>query len=195
MRAHTYKHVILYFLYSLVIFDFRYGRTGIYKTHLFGSPSIIICEADTCRRVLLDYETFKIGYPKSTIEVIGFKSFWSSNEKEHKGFKRLVSSLTMGHNTLEMYLPRIEDIVINSLEELSSINRPVEFLQEMKSISFDIIINIIMGSYNKHILTKIENSFSDVFAALYCMPIDLPGFAFHKGLAVNIFILTIFSKY
>ncbi|AES78869.1 ent-kaurenoic acid oxidase [Medicago truncatula] len=106
------------------------------------------------------------------MEVIGFKSFWSYDEKEHKGLKRLVSALTMGHNTLEMYLPRIEDIVINSLEKISSMNHLVTFLKEMKSISFDIIISIIMGSYNKHILTKIENSFSYVFAALYCMSLQ-----------------------
>jgi hypothetical protein len=51
----------------------------------------------------------------------------------------------MGQNTLEMYLTRMEDIVINYLEELSSINHPVDFLKQMKNISFSIIIEIFMG--------------------------------------------------
>ncbi|WJX10378.1 ent-kaurenoic acid monooxygenase [Trifolium repens] len=67
----------------------RYGRTGIYKSHLFGSPSIIICDADMCRRVLMDDETFKIGYPKSTIEMTRCKSLWSSSREELKRFKQL----------------------------------------------------------------------------------------------------------
>ncbi|KAK2453532.1 beta-amyrin 11-oxidase [Trifolium repens] len=160
----------------------RYGRTGIYKSHLFGSPSIIICDADMCRRVLMDDETFKIGYPKSTIEVTRCKSLWSSSREELKRFKRLISILIVGHNTLEMYLTRMEDIVINSLEELSSMSHPVDFLKEMKNISFNIIIEIFMGSYNQHIITKIGNSFTEIYSALFSMPINFPGFAFHKGL-------------
>lgn len=90
----------------------------------------------------------------------------------------------MGHNTLEMYLTRMEDIVINSLEEISSMNHPVEFLKEMKNISFKVIIDILIGSYNQHIITKIGNSFTEIYSALFSMPINLPGFAFHKGLLV-----------
>ncbi|KAK2399644.1 beta-amyrin 11-oxidase [Trifolium repens] len=160
----------------------RYGRTGIYKSHLFGSPSIIICDADMCRRVLTDDEIFKVGYPKSTLEVIRCKCFWSSSREEQKRFKRLISVLIVGHNTLEMYLTRMEDIVINSLEELSSMSHPVDFLKEMKNISFNIIIEIFMGSYNQHIITKIGNSFTEIYSALFSMPINFPGFAFHKGL-------------
>jgi cytochrome P450 len=95
----------------------------------------------------------------------------------------------MGQNTLEMYLTRMEDIVINYLEELSSINHPVDFLKQMKNISFSIIIEIFMGSYNQHIVTKIENSFTEMYSAMFSMPINFPGFAFHKGLLVIIYIL------
>ncbi|XP_045807995.1 beta-amyrin 11-oxidase-like [Trifolium pratense] len=161
----------------------RYGRTGIYKSHLFGSPSIIISDADMCRRVLTNDENFKTGYPKSTLKLIKCtKSYWSSSRENQKRFKRLITSVLMGHNTLEMYLTRMEDIVINSLEELSSMSHPVDFLKEMKNISFDIIIEIFIGSYNQHIVTKIGNSFTEIYSALWSMPINFPGFAFHKGL-------------
>jgi cytochrome P450 len=131
----------------------------------------------------MDHETFKIGYPKSTLEVIRYKFLWSSS-REKKHFKRSV--LTMGHNTLEMYLTSMEDIVINSLEELSSMNHPVDFLKEMKNISFNLIIEIFLGSYNQHVITKIGNSFTEIHGALFSMPINFPGFAFHKGLMVII---------
>ncbi|XP_024630261.1 beta-amyrin 11-oxidase [Medicago truncatula] len=162
----------------------RYGRTGIYKSHLFGSPSIIICDSDMCRQILTNDETFKIGYPKSTMEVTRCKFFWRSSQEEHKRVKRLISVLTMGHNTLEMYLTCMEDIVINSLEEISSMNHQVEFLKEMKNISFQVIVDILIGSYNQHIITKIGDSFTEIYGALFSMPINLPGFAFHKGLLV-----------
>ncbi|XP_058724410.1 beta-amyrin 11-oxidase-like [Vicia villosa] len=163
----------------------KHGRNGIYKTHLFGNPSIIVSEAEMCKRVLTDDEKFKTGYPKSTIEVVRCKSIWSFSKEEHRRFRRLISSLTMGHSTLETYLTRIDDIVINSLEELSSMSHPVEFLKETKTISFNIIIDIILGSYNQHIINKIGNSFTEMYTALFSMPINLPGFAYRKGLVAR----------
>lgn len=139
-----------------------------------------------CRWVLTDDETFKIGYPKSLTEVVRCKPIWSLSKEQHKRFRRFISSRTMGHNTIETYLTRIESTVINSLEELSSMSHPVEFLREMKNISFNIIIDIFLGSYNQHIINKIGNSFTEMHGALFSMPINLPGFAFRKGLMVNI---------
>lgn len=146
-----------------------------------------------CKRVLTDDDTFKTGYPKSIIEVVRCKSIWSFSKEEHKHFRRLISSLTMGHNTLETYLTRIDDIVINSLEELSSMSHPVEFLKETKTISFNIIIEIILGSYNQHIINKIGNSFTEMYSALFSIPINLPGFAYRKGLMVIISYIFIFT--
>ncbi|CAK8570450.1 unnamed protein product [Lathyrus sativus] len=163
----------------------KYGRIGIYKMHLFGSPSIVICDAEMCRQVLTDDETFKIGYPKSTIEVVRCKCIWSFSREEHKRFRRLISSLTIGHNTLETYISCMEDIVVKSLDEISSMSEPVEFLKELKNISFNIIIDIFMGSYNKHIITKIGTSFTEMHRALFCLPINLPGFAFRKGIVAR----------
>ncbi|XP_058724413.1 beta-amyrin 11-oxidase-like isoform X3 [Vicia villosa] len=160
----------------------KYGQNGIYKMHLFGNPSIIICEAEMCKRVLTDDETFKIGYPKSTVEVVRCKCIWSFSRKEHKKFRRLISSLTIDRNILETYLSSIEDIVINSLEEISSMSQPVEFLKEMKNISFNIIIDIFMGSYNQHIIAKIGDSFTEMHSALFSLPVNLLGFAFRKGI-------------
>ncbi|XVF52399.1 hypothetical protein PTKIN_Ptkin05aG0015200 [Pterospermum kingtungense] len=48
------------FIYNLVSW---YGRTGIYKTYLFGSPSIIVSIPETCRKVLTDDERFRFGDP------------------------------------------------------------------------------------------------------------------------------------
>jgi hypothetical protein len=56
----------------------------------------------------------------------------------------------------------------------------------MKNISFNLIIEIFLGSYNQHVITKIGNSFTEIHGALFSMPINFPGFAFHKGLMVII---------
>ncbi|CAL5206813.1 unnamed protein product [Lathyrus oleraceus] len=160
----------------------KYGRNGIYKSHLFGSPSIIICEADLIMKVLTDDETYKFSYPKSTVELLKYKPYWSFSRKEQMLFRRIISSLTLNNTSLENYLSNIEEIMVKSLEDFSSMNRPVELLKEMKNVSFKVIVGLFMGSYDERFMSKIGNSFSHMHSALFCMPFNLPGFAFRRGL-------------
>ncbi|KAF3965434.1 hypothetical protein CMV_010373 [Castanea mollissima] len=51
------------YIYNLVS---KYGRTGVYKTYMFGKPSVIVCTPETCRKVLTNDDQFKLGYPKAT---------------------------------------------------------------------------------------------------------------------------------
>ncbi|XP_027336886.1 beta-amyrin 11-oxidase-like [Abrus precatorius] len=160
----------------------RYGRTGIYKTHLFLNPSIIVCAPETCKRVLQDEENYKHGYPTSTQELTRSRPFEGVAGAEHKRIRRLVTAPIVGQHMLVKYLERIENIVINSLEELSTIKHPVELLTETKKISFKVIIHIFLGSYNEGIVTKVGDLFTVLFDGLFSVPINAPGFTFNKAL-------------
>lgn len=142
--------------------------------------------------VLTDDQTYKFSYPKSTVELLKYKRYWNFSRKEHILFRRIISYLTMKNNSLENYLSSIEDVMIKSLESFSSMNHPIELLKNMKNISFKVIVGIFMGSCDPQFITKIGNSFTLMHKALFCMPINIPGFAFRRGLIVsisNIFIL------
>lgn len=51
---------------------------------MFGNPSIIVTTTDACRRVLTEDETFMPGWPNSTMELIGRKSFIGISPEKHK---------------------------------------------------------------------------------------------------------------
>jgi ent-kaurenoic acid hydroxylase len=151
---------------------------------LFGNPSIIICDPEICRRVLLDDVNFKFGYPKSIKELAKCRPMIDVSSANHRHFRRLITAPIVGHKALEMYLERIEDIVINSLEELSNMNHPIELLKEMKKVSFKAIIHVFMGSSNENIIKNIGSSFNDLSNGMYSLPINAPGFTYHKALKV-----------
>lgn len=138
-------------------------------------------------KVLTDDETYKFSYPKSTVELLKYKPYWSFSRKEQMLFRRIISSLTLNNTSLENYLSNIEEIMVKSLEDFSSMNRPIELLKEMKNVSFKVIVGLFMGSYDERFMSKIGNSFSHMHSALFCMPFNLPGFAFRRGLIVSIF--------
>ncbi|XP_017972617.1 PREDICTED: ent-kaurenoic acid oxidase 2 [Theobroma cacao] len=167
------------FIYDLVK---RYGRTGIYKTYLFGSPSIIVSTPETCRKVLADDERFGLGYPVSTKQLTGKKSFHSIPNSEHKRLRRLTTAPINGHEALAMYIGYIEDIVINSLDEWASMKEPIELLKEMRKVAFKVITHIFVGSSAESILGTVEKHYTDLNYGLKSAAINIPGFAFYKAL-------------
>lgn len=162
----------------------RYGRTGIYKTYVFGSPSIIVSIPETCRKVLADDEHFALGYPASTKQLTGKRSFHSISHAEHKRLRKLTTSPINGHNALGMYVPYIEDIVVSSLDEWASMHCPIEFLSEMRKVAFKVITYIFLGSHNDSIRKLMEKYYVDFNYGLKAAAINIPGFAFHKALKV-----------
>lgn len=137
-----------------------------------------------CKRVLLDDVNFKIGYPKSIQELTKCRPMIDVSNANHKHFRRLITAPMVGHKVLDMYLERLEDIAINSLEELSSMKHPIELLKEMKKVSFKSIIHVFMGTSNQNIVKNIGSSFTDLSKGMYSIPINAPGFTFHKALKV-----------
>ena len=104
----------------------------MYKTYLFGSPSIIVCSPETCRKVMTDDDRFKLGYPASTMALAGKRSFHGISNAEHKWLRRLTTAPINGHEALSMYVDLIEGIVVKSLDELSSMREPIQLLKELR---------------------------------------------------------------
>ncbi|KAF5445467.1 hypothetical protein F2P56_034514, partial [Juglans regia] len=161
----------------------KYEKTGIYKTYLFGSPCVIVTIPETCRRVLTDDETFKLGYPKAVRILTGRTSFHNLSGSEHKRLRRLTTSPINGHEELAGHIDMIEGIVATAIEECASMKKPIELLTECRRIGFQVITNIFISSYCKTInISSVESLYNDLNIGMKSQAINLPGFAFHRGL-------------
>lgn len=157
----------------------------MYRTHLLGCPSIIVCTPETCRKVLTDEEQLKLGYPASTMALTGKRSFHGISMAEHKRLRRLITSPINGHEELSAYVVLIEGLAVKLLEELSSMNRPCQFLTELRKFAFEVITTIFVASDGDHVdLGLFENLYTDLNRGMKSLAINLPGFAFHKALKV-----------
>ncbi|XP_054776382.1 ent-kaurenoic acid oxidase 2-like isoform X2 [Prosopis cineraria] len=159
----------------------RYGRTGIYKVLMFGSPSVIVTTPETCRRVLTDDEKFTVGWPRSTVELIGKKSFIGISYEEHRRLRRLTSSSINGMESLCLYLTYIEELVKTSLEKWSTMEQ-IEFLTELRKLTFKIIMHIFLSSESEPVMEALEREYTTLNYGVRAMGINLPGFAYHKAL-------------
>ncbi|KAB1199521.1 Beta-amyrin 11-oxidase [Morella rubra] len=171
----------------------KYGRTGIYKTFMFGNPSVIVCTPETCRKVLTDDDRFKLGYPKATTILTGRRAFHGISNAEHKRLRRLTTSPINGHEALSGYIDLIEGIVATTLEEWASMKHPIELLTELRGVAFKVITNIFISTHSDSVISKVENLYSDLNAGLKSQAINLPGFVFHKALKARKKLMKIFQ--
>ncbi|XP_035832304.1 ent-kaurenoic acid oxidase 2-like [Helianthus annuus] len=168
----------------------RYGPNGIYKSMMFGSPSIIVTVPEVVRKVLLDDDSFKHGWPNSTIEIAGRKSFIGISYEEHKRLRRLTKTPINGHEALSIYIPYIETNVVSALEKWSKMGR-IEFLTELRRLTFKIIMYIFLSSEIEHLLEALEKECTILNYGLRAMAINIPGFAYCEALKARRRLATI----
>ncbi|KAI5446707.1 ent-kaurenoic acid oxidase 2 [Lathyrus oleraceus] len=171
----------------------RFGNTGIYKVFMFGFPSVIVTSPEACKKVLTDDENFEPGWPQSTVELIGEKSFIKMPFEEHRRLRRLTSASINGYEALSVYLKYIEEIVISSLEKWTQMGE-IEFLTQMRKLTFKIIIHIFLGSESEPVMEALEREYTVLNLGVRAMRINIPGFAFHKSLKARKNLVAIFQS-
>ncbi|XP_052192339.1 ent-kaurenoic acid oxidase 2-like [Diospyros lotus] len=172
----------------------RYGCSGLYKAFMFGNPSIIVTIPEACKRVLTDDEYFKPGWPSSTLKLIGRKSFIGSiSYEEHKRLRRLTAAPVNGPEALSIYLRYIEDNVISALEKWAGMGQ-IEFLTELRKLTFRIIMYIFLSSESEQVMEALEREYTTLNYGVRAMAINLPGFAYHKALKARKKLVAVFQS-
>ncbi|CAN1341546.1 Ent-kaurenoic acid oxidase 1 [Linum perenne] len=160
----------------------RYGGRGVYKGLMFGRPSVFVTTPETCRKVLNDDESFKPGWPTSTVELMGKNSFLGISPEDHKRLRRLTAAPVNGHEALSLYMGFIGERVSAALEEWSSSGEPLELLTHLRKLTFKIIMYIFLGSESEDVMEILESQYTAVNHGVRAMAINFPGFAYHKAL-------------
>ncbi|XP_048331765.2 ent-kaurenoic acid oxidase 1-like [Ziziphus jujuba] len=172
----------------------RYGKTGIYRAFMFGNPSIIVTMPETCKKVLTDDEAFKPGWPVSTVELIGKKSFIGISYEDHKRLRRLTAAPVNGYEALSMYIPFIEENVVASLDRWSNYGKPIEFLTETRRLTFRIIIYIFLSAVDNEVMEALEREYTSLNYGVRAMAINIPGFAYHRALKARKNLVAVFQS-
>ncbi|XP_034933340.1 ent-kaurenoic acid oxidase 1-like isoform X1 [Populus alba] len=171
----------------------KYGHNGIYKAFMFGNPSVFVTTPEACRKVLSNDDAFKPGWPISTLKLVGRKSFIGISYEEHKRLRRLTSAPVNGHEALSIYIPYIEENVIAMLEKWTIMGK-IEFLTQMRKLTFRIIMYIFLSSESEVVMEALEKDYTTLNYGVRAMAINLPGFAYYKALKARKRLVTIFQS-
>lgn len=139
---------------------------------------------ELCKQVLMDDEKFGPGWPRSTVELIGKKSFIGISYEEHKRLRKLTAAPVNGHEALSQYLGYIEDTVVSTLEKWSHMGE-IQFLTHVRKLTFKIIMYIFLSKEGDSVMEALEKEYTTLNYGVRAMSINLPGFAYHKASKVS----------
>ncbi|XP_012672827.1 cytochrome P450 26A1-like [Clupea harengus] len=167
----------------------KYGY--IYKTHLFGNPTVRVLGAENVRQILLgENKLVAVQWPASVRTILGSDTLSNVHGSQHKNKKRAIMK-AFSREALEQYIPVIQEEVRSALRDWLKRDACVLVYPEMKRLMFRIAMRILLGFEPDQIKTdeqELVEAFEEMIKNLFSLPIDVPFSGLYRGLKARNFI-------
>uniref|UniRef100_A0A8C9BZR2 Cytochrome P450 26A1 n=1 Tax=Phocoena sinus TaxID=42100 RepID=A0A8C9BZR2_PHOSS len=172
----------------------KYGF--IYKTHLFGRPTVRVMGADNVRRILLgEHRLVSVHWPASVRTILGSGCLSNLHDSLHKQRKKVILR-AFSREALQCYVPVIAEEVGNCLEQwLSCGESGLLVYPQVKRLMFRIAMRILMGCEPRlasggEAEQQLVEAFEEMTRNLFSLPIDVPFSGLYRGLKARNLIHT-----
>ncbi|MGH0115542.1 UNVERIFIED_CONTAM: hypothetical protein FKN15_024872 [Acipenser sinensis] len=167
----------------------KYGF--IYKTHLFGSPTVRVMGAENVRQILMgEHKLVAVQWPASVRTILGSGSLSNLHDSQHKNRKKVIMK-AFSTDSLQHYIPVIEEEVRSAVSEWLENGSCVLVYPELKRLMFRIAMRILLGfepEQTKRDEHELVDAFEEMIRNLFSLPIDVPFSGLYRGLKARNFI-------
>ncbi|PKI76498.1 hypothetical protein CRG98_003116 [Punica granatum] len=157
-----------------------YGK--VFKSHLFGTPTIVSTDAEVSRFILQsDAKTFVPSYPKSLTELMGKSSILLINGSLHRRIHGLIGAFFKSPLLKAQITKDMERFVGESMRSWTD-GRPIYIQDEAKNISFQILVKALISIDPAEDMEFLKQQFQKFISGLMSLPLNLPGTRLHRSL-------------
>ncbi|XP_014788587.1 cytochrome P450 26A1 isoform X1 [Octopus bimaculoides] len=167
----------------------KYGR--VYKTHIFGSPTVRVCGSDNIRTLMMgDTKILQVFWPPSTQSLVGSYSLAVSSGNHHRQHKSLLLK-TMTPSKLKSHLDHFQTTASEKIESWinSGIIDPVQQCRDMTVRS--VIKYFIRNDLDESVIQKLIKEITTFEKNLMSIPLNIPGTGFYKSMKARAEICSI----
>ncbi|KAL3528315.1 hypothetical protein ACH5RR_007637 [Cinchona calisaya] len=170
----------------------KYGdKVGLYRTHLFGKPSIIVCSPSACKFVLQSEENFFLEWP--AVEIVGKNSLVAVEGRSHTRVRNLVVKVINQPDALRRIAETVQPRIIAALKLWAHKGRIIAY-NEAKKVTFENIGKYFAGIEPGTHLETLDKLFEGMVKGIRSQPINFPGTTYHHALQCRKKALAIFKK-
>lgn len=161
--------------------DKRHKQYGnIFRTHVFGSPTIFLVGADAIRFLLLhENEYFAINWPPSTKALLGSASVSVQQGSVHQHRRKLLAQ-AFQPRALASYISTMMATTRDYLDRWEQ-QGTITWYPELRNYTLDIACQLLVGiASGSH--TQFGKCFETFAHGLFSVPLPLPGTPFNRAL-------------
>uniref|UniRef100_A0A8C3R5T9 Cytochrome P450 26A1 n=1 Tax=Cyanoderma ruficeps TaxID=181631 RepID=A0A8C3R5T9_9PASS len=163
----------------------KYGF--IYKTHLFGRPTVRVMGAENVRHILLgEHRLVSVQWPASVRTILGSGCLSNLHNGQHKHRKKVIMR-AFSRDALQHYVPVIQEEVSACLTRWLGAAGPCLLVYpEVKRLMFRIAMRILLGFQPRQASPdgeqQLVEAFEEMIRNLFSLPIDVPFSGLYRGL-------------
>ncbi|KAH7533746.1 hypothetical protein FEM48_Zijuj04G0164400 [Ziziphus jujuba var. spinosa] len=154
----------------------KHGK--IFKTHLMGSPTVILNGANANKFLLSnEFKMVVSSWPSSSVQLMGKESIMEKQGERHQCLRGLIGT-SLSHAGLEALVPKICNYVQHHLDQNWKGQDKISLYRSAKTLTFSIVFECFVGiNVHPDTLAIFERVLEGVFAP----PIQFPGSKFSRA--------------
>ncbi|KAL4333300.1 hypothetical protein GQ457_07G031350 [Hibiscus cannabinus] len=147
-----------------------YGK--VFKSHIFGTPTIVSTDAEVSRFVLQsDAKAFVPFYPKSLTELMGKSSILLINGSLHRKIHGLVGSFFKSPHLKHQITRDMQSYVQQAMDKWRDDQRQPVFIQdETKTIAFQVLVKALVSLNPGEEMELLKKHFQEFISGLMSLP-------------------------
>ncbi|XP_057458182.1 ent-kaurenoic acid oxidase 2-like [Lotus japonicus] len=158
----------------------KYGDgAGMFRTHLFGTPSIIVYTPAVSKFIFRSEDKFMQEWP--TIELMGRTSMVAVHGKAHARVRSFVMNAINKPEALRRLAALVQPRMINALESWAKMGK-IKAQFETQKMTFENISKSFMSMEPGPFLLSMDKLYKGLLEGVRAYPIDFPGFAYHRSI-------------
>ncbi|XP_047312977.1 taxadiene 5-alpha hydroxylase-like [Impatiens glandulifera] len=158
----------------------RYGK--VFKTSLMGAPTIVIVGQAGNKFILGSDEDILVAQqPKTLSTIAGKNNIFELTGSRYKLIKGAMLSF-LKPESLQNYITEMDEMVTNLLNTETEQSDTLQTVAFMKKITYNIACTVLFGFRETQTREDFSEDIRIAFAAVWSLPLNLPGTAFRRGL-------------
>ncbi|XP_031276291.1 ent-kaurenoic acid oxidase 1-like [Pistacia vera] len=158
----------------------KYGDgVGMYRTHLFGSPSIIACFPSINKFVFRSDANFILKWPN--IDLMGSTSLVAVHGKAHTRLRSFVINAINRPDALRRITEMVQPRMVAALQSWAQKGR-LKMYDEAKKVTFENIGKLFVSFEPGPLLETMDKLFYGLLGGVRAQPFNFPGTAYHHAL-------------
>ncbi|XP_059644153.1 cytochrome P450 724B1 [Cornus florida] len=157
-----------------------YGK--VFKSHLFGCPTIVSCDHDLNTFVLQNEEKlFQSSYPKPVHGILGKLSMMLVSGDLHRKLRSVAVSFIATSRSMPEFLHSVEKLTISVMKSWED-RQEVAFFREAKEFTLYVMLKYLLSIEPEDLIaSSILEDFLTFMKGFISLPLNVPGSSYAKA--------------